>query len=181
MSEEKSFSDEIIDRAKESEETGGASFMNPEGKKAKKPRGRPKKEASDKFETKSSDPKKSEAESKISQIPTKVICYPIVKAMSVGAVYAVKDPRAAATPDEAEGLAEAMALVFDKHLPDLLSKYGAESMLCLALGQWGIRLVAIAKIKKSEAEKAAEQAKHRPRPQESVNTVDLDAMNNVNL
>lgn len=177
MESEKTTVDEIIEKAKTSESAGGASFMDPQPKVAKKGRGRPKGSTSDK---KSSDegPKISEDVKKGPQIESKVFCYPIVKVMSIGAVSYTKDPRAACTPQEAENLSETMGALFDKHLPDMLQHYGVEAAFILALGQWGMRLVAIKKLQteamKKQAESEAQSTKMRPQEATSFNDLAKD-------
>jgi len=157
---------DLIDKAKESEERGQSSFMNP-GDKPKAKRGRkPKpKEAPG---TKAESGAKSEQDRTSSKIDTKFFCLPITGAMSSVAVGYTKDPRAAMTQSEAMSMAEAMGLVLDKYLPDLLSNYGPEFMLCTALSQWGIRLMAIKKLQAEAAKNRQESPLKEARPVDEV-------------
>lgn len=168
----KSGTDSIIEKAKESEQSGATSFMRPEPKQAKKGRGRPPKDKSDAKKEAPKQENKSE-EKKGPFIETKVLCYPLVKGISIAGVNYTKDPRAAMSADEAEAMADAMGKIFDKYLPDLMQNYGAEAALCLAMGQYGIRLYAIKKLQQEEAKKKYEaqsrpEASTPPRPERSV-------------
>lgn len=146
----------IIEKAKISESEGQSAFMNPEPKRAKKGPGRPKKEFSEKSESKQSEPKKQE--SKGPMIETKALCYPLVKGISVMGVSYTNDPRAALTSQEADQMAEAMGLIFDKYLPNVMSDWGAEAAIIMAFGQYGLRLYAIKKLQE-------ESKKQQPQPQ----------------
>ena len=145
----------IIEKAKISESEGQSAFMNPEPKKAKKSPGRPKKEQSEKTEQKTETKK---AESKGPMIETKALCYPLVKGVSVMGVSYTNDPRAALTAQEADQMAEAMGLIFDKYLPNVMTDWGAEAAIVMAFGQYGLRLYAIKKLQE-------ETKKQQPQPQ----------------
>lgn len=172
METEKSTTEQIIEKAKESEAAGASAFMNPEPKKAKGKPGRPKGSASVSSSAKSretgadskTDGKKEEKPQ--FEIPTKVLCYPIVKGISVGGVYYTNNPRAAMTPDEAEAMAQALGMVLDKYMPDAMKNFGPEMALAFSLGQYGIRLYAIKKVMEAEqAKKAPSHNPEAPRPQ----------------
>ena len=170
METEKTSSEQIIEKAKESEAVGASAFMNPEPKKAKGKPGRPKGSSGSSSIGKTSEPKKEEREDKKAEpkfeIPTKVLCYPIVKGISVGGVYYTNNPRAAMTPDEAEAMAQALGMVLDKYMPDAMKNFGPEMALAFSLGQYGIRLYAIKKVMEAEqAKKAPQHNPEAPRPQ----------------
>ena len=152
----------IIDKAKISEAAGASSFMNPEPKTAKKGPGRPKK---------ASEPKKEEDKKQDDTKPlieTKALCYPIVKIVSVAGVNYTKDARAALTPQEADGMAEALGLVLDKYMPDAMKNYGPEIALTLCMGQYGLRLYAIKKLQEEKLQKENAASQQNARPQEEV-------------
>lgn len=182
-------SDEIIEKAKESESISGSNFMDPKIKKEKKEtRGRPKKDktqqnASEKIENKDQEPKFN--------IPTKVLCYPVCRAVSSFGVSFTNNPQAGMTPDEIEGLASSLGLVFDKYLPDAMSKYGPELALSFSLGQYGLRLYAIKKLMQEQAAKNNMQharpinpdqkapPKYQDQKRDAVSLVDMDAPSSI--
>ncbi len=148
--------DQIANSASESI---GADAMAP-GQKVKGKRGRPSKEEQAKKAKMQKDsvlgpqPSQSgpQASPQASVISSKEIGKPIAQFISSTAVSYVGDPRAGMTPDELENLSLALGLVMDKYMPDLLNKYGPEAMLCICMGQYGIRVMAMKKY--LDAEKA---------------------------
>lgn len=161
----------IIEKAKISESEGQSAFMNPEPKKAKKGPGRPKKENSEKTEQKTETKK---AESKGPMIETKALCYPLVKGVSVMGVSYTNDPRAALTAQEADQMAEAMGLIFDKYMPDMMQNWGAEAALIMAFGQYGLRLYAIKKLQQEMPKAQPAQPKQPEFQQEIKNDLVVD-------
>ena len=154
----------IIDKAKISESEGQSAFMNPEPKRAKKGPGRPKNSE------KTSEPKKDEnkkQESKGPMIETKALCYPLVKGISVMGVSYTGDARAALTSQEADQMAEAMGLIFDKYLPNVMSDWGAEAAIVMAFGQYGLRLYAIKKLQQ-ESQKTQPPPQKQPEFQQEI-------------
>lgn len=79
-------------------------------------------------------------------IPSKEICKPIVSFIQAAAVSYVQDPKAQMRPDEFDNVATAMGLVMDKYLPVVMAQYGAEAMLILGLGQYGMRIMALKRL-----------------------------------
>lgn len=154
-------SEEIIKKAEENEKSSESQFMSPKEKKTEKKRGRPSKSAQSE---KSDDIKKEniEKENPKFNIPTKVVCYPITKAVSALGVSYTNEPKAALTPDEADAMAEAMGLILDKYMPDIGNKYGPELMLGLSLGQYGLRLYAIKKLKEEQLKRNTVNTNMRP-------------------
>lgn len=130
---EPNFSNEtisLIDEAKQVE------IEAPLAKPKKRGRGRPPKSA--KPET-SQDAGPAEP-SPASQIPTSQIVRPAVVALSkLGEAY-VGDSRAAMTFEESEAVIQAFALVADKYLPAVMTKYGPEAFLAMSLGTYATRL-----------------------------------------
>lgn len=163
----------IIEKAKISEAEGQSAFMNPEPKKAKKGPGRPKKENSEKSETKPHEPKK-QTEQKGPMIETKALCYPLVKGVSVIGVSYTGDPRAALSAQEADQMAEAMGLIFDKYMPDMMQNWGAEAALVMAFGQYGLRLYAIKKLQQETQRPQPTQQKQPEFQQEIKNDLVID-------
>lgn len=161
-------SDEIIQNAKKSEEAGQVNFMNPEVKEPKKSRGRPK---GSKGQTFSADKKESPGKTEGSteapkfDIPTKTLCYLPGRALSAWGVSYTHEPKAAMTPDELEAFATGLGMVIDKHLPDAMKNYGPEMMFAMALTQYGVRIMAIKKLKTQHLQKMQNQAP----PQSAVN------------
>lgn len=161
-------SESIIEKAKQSEAAGASAFMNPEPKLAKKGPGRPK---GAKSETKSKDERPKD-EPKKAFIETKVLCYPIAKAVSIAGVSYTGDPRAAMSPDEAEMVAGALGGILDKYLPDAMQSFGAEIALTVAMGQYGLRLYAIKK-SNDDAKRRAEGARSQAEHKSSADVTDL--------
>lgn len=152
--------EELIKKAKESEDSGAHAFMQPEVKQAKRGRGRPKKDGS----TSEASPKKEAASSKKDEapkfdIPTKMLCYPIVKGISSAGVNYCKDPRAALTPSEADDMAGALGMILDKYMPDAAANYGPELMLGLSFGQYALRLHAIKELQKVNTQQVYREVK----------------------
>jgi hypothetical protein len=163
--------DQIASSAKESI---GTDAMAP-GQKVKGKRGRPSKEEQAKKAKMQKDsvlgPKptfdpSTAAQVNQSVISSKEIGRPIAQFISSTAISYVEDPRAGMTPDELENLSMALGLVMDKYMPDLLNKYGPEAMLCICLGQYGIRVMAMKKYldaeKKSQAQKVMTPENPKP-------------------
>lgn len=146
--------EQIIENAKKTEEvTQVQGSMIPPAKEPKKGRGRP--PGSGKKQDASNSHQKNEENVKDAprpqfNIPTKVICYPLIKGVSAAGVSFVGDPRAAISADEAEGMAEALGMVLDKYMPDAMAKWGPELVLGMNLGQYGLRLYAMKKLKMEE-------------------------------
>lgn len=141
---------EILDKAREADQPQAP----------KRGRGRPKK---DEQNQKTSSAKAESKNDKTHNIPTKIICYPIVKGISMTAAIALKDKRAEMNMTEAEFMAEGMAQVFDKHLPAILGQYGAEIVLLTAFAQYGARLTILSQ--QIKAEKRAQQGSQPPPPE----------------
>ena len=162
-------SDKIILNAKKSESVVTDGPMIPKPKEGPKKRGR-----KPKAETEFINPKKEETKQDASEtkpkfeIPTHVICYPIVKAVSVVGVNIAKDNRAAISANEAEDMARAMGMVMEKYMPDAMSKWGPELMLGLSLGQYSLRVYALAKMN-HEAQMRASQSAEKARPVDDSN------------
>lgn len=156
-------SEKIIENALKSETIATDGPMIPKGKEAPKKKGRPRK----------TEEKPSEKAEKVEQdqtkpkfdIPSQVICYPIVKVISVAGVAIAKDQRAAITSSEADDLARAMGMVMDKWMPDAMAKWGPEVMLGLSLGQYGLRIYALGMSNKERARQSQAQQPMQERPQ----------------
>lgn len=180
MEEIKSASESIIEKAKVSEQNSSSSFMEPEIKETKKKVGRPKK--SDKGSLDNENPKKSESkENPAFNIPTKIICYPLVKGVSVVGYNYVKHPQAALTSQEIDDMAQALAMVIDKYAPEALNKYGPEIMLATSLGTYGLRLYALKKVLLEKEAKAKPQENVQPRPSENVDYSGLEKSQELNI
>ena len=106
-------------------------------------------------------------------IETKALCYPLVKGVSVMGVSYTGDARAALTAQEADHMAEAMGLIFDKYMPSMMQDYGAEAALIMSFGQYGLRLYAIKKLQQ-EAQKPTQAQKPQEFQQEVKNDLVLD-------
>lgn len=160
-------SEQIIENAKMSESIATDGPMIPKGKEGPKKRGRPAKAQTEKLSKKPSPEKDQEPEQTRPKfdIPSQVICYPLVKIVSVTGVAIAKDQRAAITSSEAEDMAKAMGMVMDKWMPDAMAKWGPEVMLGLSLGQYSLRVFALAK---ANQERQSRQSSIQPeqRPQE---------------
>lgn len=85
-------------------------------------------------------------------IPSSMIAKPFCQGISGLAVAWADDPRASATPDEIEAMAQAMGMLLDKYMPTLASQYGAEMAFVLIFGQYGLRVMALKKLTKIEKE-----------------------------
>lgn len=167
----------LIDQAKELE--GDKELNSPMQPKPKAKKGRPPKIKAV-HEDKSSNEIKKET---TINIPTKVLCYPVLKVVSVGAVNFVGDKRAALSSDEAEQLASALGVVLDKYMPDAMMKWGPEIALGMGLTQYGVRLYALKKviqdenIQKAKLEIEKNQSNMPARDESSVN---FDGLNSAN-
>ena len=180
MEEIKSASESIIEKAKVSEQNSSSSFMEPEIKETKKKVGRPKK--SDKGSLDNESSKKSEQkENPAFNIPTKIICYPLVKGVSVVGYNYVKHPQAALTSQEIDDMAQALAMVIDKYAPEALNKYGPEIMLATSLGTYGLRLYALKKALLEKEAKSKPQENVQPRPSENVDYSGLEKSQELNI
>lgn len=178
MEENKSASESIIEKAKISEQNSSSSFMEPEIKETKKKPGRPKKaESIKKDSTEKSESKQDPA----FNIPTKIICYPLVKGISVVGYNYVKHPQAALTSQEIDDMAQALAMVIDKYAPEALNKYGPEIMLATSLGTYGLRLYALKKALLEKEAKAKPQENVQPRPSENVDYSGLEKSQEVSV
>lgn len=177
MEEIKSASESIIEKAKVSEQNSSSSFMEPEIKETKKKVGRPKKSDSIKKENPSAEQKQDPA----FNIPTKIICYPLVKGVSVVGYNYVKHPQAALTSQEIDDMAQALAMVIDKYAPEALNKYGPEIMLATSLGTYGLRLYALKKVLLEKEAKAKPQENVQPRPSENVDYSGLEKSQELNI
>lgn len=140
-------------------------FMSPEP--PKRARGRPKKEDTKNQASGTSSPSSESAPgSPASQlpppIPTSVIVKPIVHVLDRIGVGYVGHPGAAMKPEELEGIATALGLVLDKWMPTMSQKYGPELALSVALGQYGLRIMAAKKYVESEKKKSEMKAKGEP-------------------
>lgn len=155
-------SEQIIENAKMSEAVKTDGPMIPKGKEAPKKRGRPAKTESEKQSKKPSPEKDSGPEQTRPKfdIPSQVICYPLVKIVSVTGVAVAKDQRAAITSSEADDMARAMGMVMDKWMPDAMAKWGPEVMLGLSLGQYSLRVYALARANQER------QARHQTAPEQ---------------
>lgn len=166
--------DEIIKNAKISAEAGGAGFMDPQPKVSKGKRGRPPGSKSEKRSSLKDGPVKEPGaapgpEKTAFSIPSSVLCIPLVKGVSVAAVAYTRDSRSAMLADEAEAMANAMGMVMDKWMPDMVAKWGPELALGICASQYGLRLYALKKqrdafIASKMAEKAAADAANKTPP-----------------
>lgn len=162
--------------ANEAEQTGsGEGFMEP-GKKApkEKKRGRPSKEEA---------AKKAQDQKKAAQGPQPGTEQPqmsgtgsmpappsaesvmlgkyVTKALSNMGVAIANDPRASMTPDELEAGAEILARLTDKYMPQLMGQYGLEAAAIMTFGQYGLRVMALKKLKvREEMEKRKAMSEH---------------------
>jgi len=152
-------SEQIIENAKMSEAVKTDGPMIPKGKEAPKKRGRPAKTAQEKSRPEKDEVKQDASNSRPKfDIPSQVICYPLVKIVSVTGVAVAKDQRAAITASEADDMARAMGMVMDKWMPDAMAKWGPEVMLGLSLGQYSLRVYALARANQER------QARTQPAP-----------------
>ena len=142
-------------------------FMSPEP--PKRARGRPKKEtttstgATSAGSSPSQSPQDQNAQTVAPPpIPTSVIVKPIVHVLDRIGVGYVGHPGAAMKPEELEGIATALGLVLDKWMPTMSQKYGPELALSVALGQYGLRIMAAKKYVESEKKKSEMKAKGEP-------------------
>lgn len=179
MEEIKSASESIIEKAKISEQNSSSSFMEPEIKETKKKVGRPKK--SESFKKENADKDESKKENPAFNIPTKIICYPLVKGVSVVGYNYVKHPQAALTSQEIDDMAQALAMVIDKYAPEALNKYGPEIMLATSLGTYGLRLYALKKALLEREAKSKPQENNQPRPSENVDYSGLEKSQELNI
>lgn len=140
---------DLIEKAKLSESQGTSNFMDPKPRVGKKRGPKPK---SEKIEVKSEN-KDSKPENPAFNIPTQILCIPFARGVSSLGVNYIGDPRAGMTAGELNELATAMGLVLDKYMPDIGKNYGPELMLSFALGQYGIRLMAMKKLQNIERAK----------------------------
>ena len=161
----------------------GASFMEP-GTKAKAKKGRPTKEEAAKRSKEQKESALGNTAQASSQaqpqqsapmgIPSKEIAKPVAGFISNMGVSYVGDPRAGMTPDELEMMATAMGMVMDKYLPTVMGQYGAEAMLILSLGQYGVRIMAMKKYLDQEKQEKAQRFTEQPKPQSAEAPVKPD-------
>lgn len=168
-------SEQIIENAKKSETIMTDGPMIPKGKEAPKKRGRPAKGQEKTFRADTQKETKEEPARPKFDIPSQVICYPLVKIVSVTGVAVAKDSRAAITPAEAEDMAKAMGMVMDKWMPDAMAKWGPEVMLGLSLGQYSLRVYALAKANQDRKARQ-EHFEQTVRPQESGTTSKIHSL-----
>ena len=158
-------SEKIIENALKSETIATDGPMIPKGKEGPKKKGRPRKTETEQ-PRKSAEKMDAEPQKPKFDIPSQVICYPIVKVISVAGVAVAKDQRAAITSSEADDLSRALGMVMDKWMPDAMAKWGPEVMLGLSLGQYGLRVYALAMSNKERAARTqAQQPQAEARPQ----------------
>lgn len=139
---QESNTEKILKNARESENiSGGENPLIPEPKTPKK-RG-PKPKNKDAQESKG-------PEIKMPDIDSKVLCLPLCKVISNGAVQFAGHEAAGMTKNEMLSIAESLGLILDKYAPGILAKYGAEALLLLAVGQYGARVISI----RSDVQKA---------------------------
>lgn len=148
---------DLAEMAAEAEKDGLA-FMEPQLKKEKSKRGRPKK-SEQKAKAENSDTPHKKAHSEEPQIPTKEIIKPLCVGISKAAESWAHDPRAGMTPDELEAIAACSGALLDKYMPDMLGKYGLEAAFVLTMGAYGTRVYALRKLHYlEEKERRAHQA-----------------------
>ena len=82
--------------------------------------------------------------------------------MSAWGVSYVGDPKAAMTPDDLEAFATGLGLVIDKHLPDAMKNYGPEMMFAMALTQYGVRIMAMKKLRTQHMNKMNNTPQNQP-------------------
>lgn len=103
-------------------------------------------------------------------IDSKKIMKPVCIFISNAGVNYVGDQRASMTPDEMDAIADGLGLVLDKYAPLIFEKYGAEAMLCIALGGYGLRITAMKKVLEIE-KKQFQEKQNAPRPVQDENNV----------
>lgn len=101
----------------------------------------------------------------LSQIPSKEIAKPLVSLVSAGAVAWVQHPKAAMSPEELEGGAQALGLLLDKYMPTMVTKYGIEIMCVMVFGQYGLRVFALKKVMDLEKAEMAKRMQAQNEPQ----------------
>lgn len=154
---------------------GESGFMKP-GEKKKNKGGRPPLSAEEKArreqekhfkkqETKTAGPDPipgpDQSQASAAHIPSHLIAKPFCHAISSLAVTWTDDPRATATPDELEAMAQAMGMLLDKYMPTLASQYGAEMAFVLIFGQYGLRVAGLKKLNRLEKEEREKQKSAR--------------------
>lgn len=179
---------------------GESGFMKP-GEKKKNKGGRPPLSAEEKArreqekhfkkqETKQSSgpgpmPGQDQTQSS-ANIPSHLIAKPFCHAISSLAVTWTDDPRATATPDELEAMAQAMGMLLDKYMPTLASQYGPEMAFVLIFGQYGLRVAGLKKLNRLEKEEKEKQKSARAdiveqtKPQEFSETAKVSQANPLN-
>ena len=145
-------------------------FMNPEP--PKRGRGRPRKEqvSSGASSAEQSSPDQRQAPTAPNVIPTAQIVKPLVGVVSrLGANFVCPSThpyhqRMLMTQDETEVICHSLGLVLDKWMPSAMSKWGPEIALSVALGQYGMRIMAAKAVVESEKKKAEAMAKAAAQP-----------------
>ena len=66
------------------------------------------------------------------------------------------------TPDDLEAFATGLGLVIDKHLPDAMKNYGPEMMFAMALTQYGVRIMAMKKLRTQHMNKMNNTPQNQP-------------------
>ena len=128
------------------------SFMDA-GTKVKKSRGRPRKDDSQKtsaFSTSQAPKVEGTSAQETIVIPSKEIAKPVIKVISSVGESLAEDSRARMSSDEIEACSEALGLVLDKYAPKIMKDYGPEMVLGITLGQYGLRILALKKMKQEE-------------------------------
>lgn len=135
--------------SKAQEQAESAAFMEP-GEKVKKSRGRPKGSTSAKKESKKvgeaqgEEPKAARPETQT--IPTAQVVRPFVNLLSSAGAAFAEDERARMRPEELEAGAQALGMLVDKYMPNLINAYGVEITCLMVFGQYGLRVYAIKKL-----------------------------------
>lgn len=138
---------ELAEKAKEQEQS--TPFMEP-GQKQKKGPGRPK-GSSKKAEPKIGQASQAKPDPEAPPpIPTSQVIKPVVNLLSAAGAAYCEDERGRMKPEELENGATALGMVIDKWAPDLINKWGPEIMCGMVFGQYGLRVMAIKKIKTLE-------------------------------
>lgn len=98
--------------------------------------------------------------------PTKDIIKPLVNVLSVGVAGWIDDERAIMKPQELDSAATALGMLIDKWMPNVLDKYGPEVMCLMVFGQYGIRVMALKKVKAIDKILEEEKRQNQDLPRE---------------
>lgn len=158
--------DDLKSKAAEQESQMGSldpgSKLGPK-KSPGRPKGSTKKKESEEIKASPKEPEEP-------QVPTPVILKPILNVFSKGVIAPwVGDPRAAMTNEELEGASQALGMVVDKYLPNVLNKYGPEFMCIMVFGQYGLRCYAMKRVLAEDNKKSAEQMNQSAPPKQHFN------------